>query len=62
MLFSFRKIFRPTKRSRVTVSRSGVGYSYRLGPVRFTRNANGSRTKTLHTPIKGLTYRRTRRR
>ncbi|AZA08460.1 DUF4236 domain-containing protein [Corynebacterium pseudopelargi] len=62
MFFSFRKILRPTSRSRIIVSRSGISYSYRLGPVRYTRNANGSRTKTIHTPVKGLTYRRTRRR
>lgn len=62
MIFSFRKSYRPTKNSRVTLSRSGLGYSYRVGPIRFTRNGNGSRTRTIHTPIKGLTYRRTRRR
>lgn len=62
MLFSFRKTLRPTKQTRLTLSRSGLGYSYKIGPVRFTRNAGGARTRTIHTPIKGLTYRRTRRR
>ncbi|MGK8361660.1 DUF4236 domain-containing protein [Corynebacterium amycolatum] len=60
-LFSFRKTFRPTRNSRVTLSRSGLGYSYRMGPVRWTKNARGGRTTTVNTPIKGLTYRKYRR-
>ena len=59
-LFGFRKTLRPTRNSRVTLSRSGIGYSYRLGPIRWTKNAGRGRTLTVHTPIKGLTYRRRR--
>lgn len=61
-LIHFRKTLTPTRGTRITVSRSGIGWSWRLGPVRMTRNAGGGRTRTIHTPIKGLTYRRTRRR
>lgn len=58
----FRKTFTPTRRTRITLSKSGIGWSWGIGPVRFTRNAGGGRTCTIRTPIRGLTYRSTRRR
>lgn len=62
MGLSFRKTFAPTRWTRITVSKSGIGWSWGIGPVRFTRHAGGGRSRTIRTPIRGLTYRRTRRR
>lgn len=58
MGFSFRnsKNYGPF---RINTSSGGVGGSFKLGPARITQRADGRRTVTLRTGIKGLNFTRT---
>ena len=52
----FRKSFKVGDHSRVTVSKSGVGFSTGVKGVRFTRTANGRNKVSTSIPGTGLSY------
>ena len=52
----FRKSFKVGDHSRVTVSKSGVGFSTAVKGVRFTRTANGRNKVSTSIPGTGLSY------
>mgnify|MGYP004507588095 CR=1 FL=1 len=52
----FRKSIKVGDHSRVTVSKSGVGFSTGVKGVRFTRTANGRNKVSTSIPGTGLSY------
>lgn len=52
----FRKSFKVGDHSRITVSKSGVGFSTGVKGVRFTRTANGRNKVSTSIPGTGLSY------
>jgi Protein of unknown function (DUF4236) len=56
MGFSYRKSFKLAPGVRMTVSKSGIGYSVGGKGVRVTKRARGGVQTTLHAPGTGLSY------
>lgn len=54
MAFSFRKSLRLGKHGRVNVSKSGIGFSWGVPGLRFTRTAKGQDRVTLSILGTGL--------
>ena len=52
----FRKSFKVGDHSRVTVSKSGVGFSTGVKGVRYTRTANGKNKVSASIPGTGISY------
>ena len=52
----FRKSFKVGDHSRVTVSKSGVGFSTGVKGVRYTRTANGRNKVSASIPGTGISY------
>ncbi len=52
----FRKSFKVGDHSRVTLSKSGVGFSTGVKGVRFTRTANGKNKVSASIPGTGISY------
>lgn len=56
MGFRFRKSIPIGKHFRINLSKSGVGYSWGVKGVRFTKAANGKNRTTLSVPGTGISY------
>lgn len=59
MGFSFRKSLRLGKHGRVNVSKSGIGFSWGIPGLRFTRTAKGQDRVTMSIPGTGLRWTKT---
>lgn len=59
MGFSFRKSLRLGKHGRVNVSKSGVGFSWGIPGLRFTKTAKGQDRVTFSIPGTGLRWTKT---
>lgn len=59
MAFGFRKSLRLGKHGRVNVSKSGVGFSWGVPGLRFTKTARGQNRVTVSIPGTGLRWTKT---
>ena len=59
MGFSFRKSLRVGKGGRVNISKSGIGFSWGIPGLRFTRTAKGQNRVTASIPGTGLKWTKT---